>query len=64
MTITTNSAPQHGEKEFSRRPATSQLETTLTLVAGAALAGIGLWASWLDGNRVGWRWWLPDLLRY
>jgi uncharacterized membrane protein len=43
MTITTNLAPQHGEKEFSRRPATSQLETTLTLVAGAALAGIGLW---------------------
>ena len=42
MTITTNLAPQKGEAEFARRPATSRLETALTLIAGAGLAVFGL----------------------
>jgi len=42
MTITTNVAPKFGEEEFSRRPATSRLETGLTLAAGAAISLYGL----------------------
>src|ERR1700674_1005704 len=42
MTITTNLAEKHGEKPFSRRPATSKLETTLTLAAGAAISIYGV----------------------
>lgn len=42
MTITTNVAPKFGEEEFSRRPATSKLETGLTLAAGAAISLYGL----------------------
>jgi uncharacterized membrane protein len=41
MTITTNLAPKNGETEFSRRPATSNLETALTLMAGAGLSIFG-----------------------
>lgn len=41
MTITTNYAPELGE-EFSRRPATSRLETALTLAAGSALSIYGI----------------------
>ncbi|HZR65913.1 MAG TPA: hypothetical protein VFA85_12240 [Terriglobales bacterium] len=41
MTITTNLAPRPGE-EFSRRPATTRLETALTLAAGAALSIYGV----------------------
>ena len=41
MTITTNYAPRDGEEEFSRRPATSKVETALTLAAGAALSIYG-----------------------
>ena len=42
MTITTNLAEKHGEKPFSRRPATSKLETALTLAAGAAISVYGV----------------------
>jgi uncharacterized membrane protein len=42
MTITTNPAPQNGEETFSQRPATSKLETGLTLAAGAALSIYGI----------------------
>jgi uncharacterized membrane protein len=42
MTITTNVAPKFGEEEFSRRPATSKLETGLTLTAGAAISLYGI----------------------
>jgi uncharacterized membrane protein len=43
MTITTNLAAKYGEKEFSRRPATSTYEALLTLAAGTALTGLGIW---------------------
>lgn len=42
MTITTNLAPKFGEQTFSKRPATSKLETGLTVAAGAALSIYGL----------------------
>jgi uncharacterized membrane protein len=42
MTITTNLAAENGEAEFSRRPATSNLETALTLTAGAGLSIFGM----------------------
>lgn len=42
MTITTNVAPKFGEETFSTRPATSKLETGLTLAAGAALSLYGM----------------------
>jgi uncharacterized membrane protein len=42
MTITTNIAPKLGDEEFSRRPATSRLETALTLAAGAAISLYGI----------------------
>jgi len=41
MTITTNVSPQHGEEEFSRRPATPQAEAVLTLASGTALVAYG-----------------------
>ena len=48
MTITTNLSPRYGDKPFSRRPATSTSEAMLTLAAGAALVGTGIWRrSWL-----------------
>jgi len=48
MTITTNLAPKNGEKEFSQRPATSTQEAILTLAAGGALSGLGIWRrGWL-----------------
>ena len=43
MTITTNLSPRYGKREFSRRPATSISEASLTLAAGATLVGIGIW---------------------
>jgi uncharacterized membrane protein len=43
MTITTNLSPRYGDKAFSRRPATSSSEAILTLAAGAALVGAGIW---------------------
>jgi uncharacterized membrane protein len=43
MTITTDLSQKYGEEEFSRRPATSQFEALLTLAAGVALTGAGLW---------------------
>lgn len=43
MTITTDLSQKYGEKEFSNRPATSQFEALLTLAAGVALTGAGLW---------------------
>lgn len=42
MTITTNLFPENRGEEFSRRPATSKLETALTLAAGAALSIYGI----------------------
>jgi uncharacterized membrane protein len=42
MTITTNLFPGNRGQEFSSRPATSKLETTLTLAAGAALSIYGI----------------------
>ncbi|HZQ19884.1 MAG TPA: SRPBCC family protein [Terriglobales bacterium] len=42
MTITTNIAPKFDEEEFSRRPATSKLETALTLAAGTAISLYGI----------------------
>lgn len=51
MTITTNLAPKNGEKEFSRRPATSTQEAILTLAAGGALTGLGIWRrGWLGAS--------------
>jgi uncharacterized membrane protein len=48
MTITTNLTPKYGEKEFSQRPAASMQEAILTLAAGSALTGLGLWRrGWL-----------------
>ena len=48
MTITTDLSRTNGKKTFSRRPATSTAEATLTLAAGAALVGAGIWRrSWL-----------------
>jgi len=48
MTITTSVASQNDKREFSRRPATSTHEAILTLAAGTALAGLGLWRrGWL-----------------
>lgn len=41
MTITTNLAGKLGTKPFSRRPATTNIETALTLAAGAAIAIYG-----------------------
>jgi uncharacterized membrane protein len=41
MTITTNLAQTNGGKEFSRRHATTNIETALTLAAGAAAAIYG-----------------------
>lgn len=43
MTITTNLASKHGERAFSQRPATSTQEAIITLAAGGALAGLGIW---------------------
>ena len=42
MTITTNLAPKYGKKEFSRRHAATNLETVITLTAGAAASIYGL----------------------
>jgi uncharacterized membrane protein len=42
MTITTNLAPKYGKKEFSRRHAATNLETMVTLAAGAAASIYGL----------------------
>ena len=48
MTITTNLSPRDGETEFARRPATSTSEALLTLAAGSALVGAGIWRrNWL-----------------
>jgi uncharacterized membrane protein len=41
MTITTNLAEKNGGKEFSRRAATTNVETALTLATGAAIAIYG-----------------------
>jgi uncharacterized membrane protein len=41
MTITTNLAQEKGGKAFSRRPATTNIETALTLATGAAIAIYG-----------------------
>jgi uncharacterized membrane protein len=41
MTITTNLAQKNGGKEFSCRPATTNIETALTLAAGAAIGIYG-----------------------
>jgi uncharacterized membrane protein len=41
MTITTNLAEKNGGKEFSRRPATTNVETLLTLATGAAIGIYG-----------------------
>jgi len=53
MTITTNLAPKNGEREFSRRPATSTQEAILTLAAGSALAGLGIWRRGWFGATLG-----------
>ena len=54
MTITTNLSPRYGKREFSRRPATSVSETSLTLTAGAALVGIGIWRrNWIGAALAG-----------
>ena len=53
MTITTNLAPKNGEREFSRRPATSTQEAILTLAAGGALAGLGIWRRGWFGATIG-----------
>ena len=54
MTITTNLAPRYGEKEFSRTPATSPYEAILTLAAGTALIGFGIWRrGWLGTALAG-----------
>jgi uncharacterized membrane protein len=42
MTITTNLADKLGTQAFSRRPATTNVETALTLAAGAAIAIYGI----------------------
>jgi uncharacterized membrane protein len=42
MTITTDLASKYGTKEFSRRHAPANLETMLTLAAGAAISIYGL----------------------
>ncbi len=42
MTITTDLSARHGEKEFSRRPATTKSVAALTLLAGAGLATYGI----------------------
>ena len=42
MTITTNLAQKCGKKEFSRRHVSTNLETMLTLAAGAAISIYGL----------------------
>lgn len=49
MTITTSRAGETREQEFSGRPATSTLEASLTLAAGTALAGLGLWRRGFTG---------------
>jgi uncharacterized membrane protein len=41
MTITTNLAEKNGGKEFSRRPATTNIETALTFATGAAIGIYG-----------------------
>src|SRR6185312_4764662 len=41
MTITTNLAEKNGGKAFSRRPATTNVETALTLATGAAVGIYG-----------------------
>jgi uncharacterized membrane protein len=41
MTITTNLAQEKGGQAFSRRPATTNIETALTLATGAAIAIYG-----------------------
>jgi uncharacterized membrane protein len=41
MTITTNLAERNGGKAFSRRPATTNIETALTLATGAAIGIYG-----------------------
>lgn len=53
MTITTNLAPKNGEREFSQRPATSTQEAILTLAAGSALAGLGIWRRGWLGTTLG-----------
>jgi len=42
MTITTDLAQKYGKRQFSRRHATSNFETTLTFAAGAAISIYGL----------------------
>ena len=53
MTITTNLASKNGEREFSQRPATSTQEAILTLAAGGALAGLGIWRRGWFGATMG-----------
>jgi uncharacterized membrane protein len=54
MTITTNLAEKAGTKAFSRRPATTNIETALTLAAGAAIAIYGaLRRDWLGAALAG-----------
>jgi uncharacterized membrane protein len=54
MTITTSLSPRYGEKEFSRRPATSKSETILTLASGTALAAYGATRrDWLGAGIAG-----------
>ncbi len=53
MTITTKLSPKYGDKEFSQRPATSTQEAILTLAAGSALAGLGIWRRGWLGSALG-----------
>lgn len=54
MTITTNLGQQYGEGPFSRYRATIKIESLLTIVTGAALAGVGLWRrNWLGAALTG-----------
>lgn len=53
MTITTKLAPKYGDKEFSHLPATSTHEAILTLAAGSALAGLGIWRRGWFGSALG-----------
>jgi uncharacterized membrane protein len=53
MTITTNLAAKYGETTFSQRPATSTHEAILTLAAGSALAGLGIWRRGRLGTALG-----------
>jgi uncharacterized membrane protein len=54
MTITTNLAEKQGGKAFSHRPATTNIETVLTLAGGAALAVYGaVRRDWLGAALAG-----------